>query len=78
MISALAQKRSHVLPQDVSTVLDFLAQDIQELHALEKKSSTRELSVNSSFKKIHPQHFFDMMMSVSCNDEYLHLNYFSS
>ncbi len=42
MTSALAQKRSHVLPQDVSTVLDFLAQDIQELHALEKKSSTRE------------------------------------
>jgi hypothetical protein len=25
----------------VSTVLDFLAQDIQELHALEKKSLTR-------------------------------------
>jgi hypothetical protein len=42
MTSALAQKRSHVLPQDVSTVLDFLAQDIQELHALEKKSLTRE------------------------------------
>ncbi len=41
MTSALAQKRSHVLPQDVSTVLDFLAQDIQELHALEKKSLTR-------------------------------------
>jgi hypothetical protein len=41
MASALAQKRSHVLPQDVSTVLDFLAQDIQELHALEKKSLTR-------------------------------------
>jgi hypothetical protein len=41
MTSALAQKRSHVLPQDVSTVLDFLAQDIQELHALEKKCLTR-------------------------------------
>jgi hypothetical protein len=41
MTSALAQKRSHVLPQDVSTVLDFLAQDIQELYALEKKSLTR-------------------------------------
>jgi hypothetical protein len=37
MTSALVQKSSHFLPQDVSAVLDFLAQDIQELHALEKK-----------------------------------------
>ncbi len=37
LLQTLAQKRSHVLPQDVSTVLPFLAQDIEELHALEKK-----------------------------------------
>ena len=35
-------ERPHVLPQDVSIVLDFLDQESQELHALAKKSSTRD------------------------------------